>query len=220
MLKEKKIELVIFDMDGVMFDTERLTIKAWKEALIKSGYKVDENALERIIGSNLKLTGKIMSDHYGSDFRLDDIIRESEIIIKDFIDKNGVPLKEGLFELLDFLKNQKVKIALATSTARKKAENNLTLAGVIKYFNVITCGDEVKESKPEPEIFLKSAEKSGVPPEKCVVLEDSRNGIIAAFKAGMFPVMIPDLIKPDKEIEKMLHKKFDSLFDVKKYFEA
>ncbi len=116
-------------------------------------------------------------------------------------------------------KKKKLKIALATSTERKRTEMLLTLSGTKKYFDIITCGDEIVNGKPDPEIFLKTSQKVNCLPENCIVLEDSKNGIIAAYRAGMLPVMVPDIIEPGKEIEAMLFKKFNSLKEVKDYIE-
>ena len=116
-------------------------------------------------------------------------------------------------------KKKKLKIALATSTERKRTEMLLTLSGTKKYFDIIICGDEIVNGKPDPEIFLKTSQKVNCLPENCIVLEDSKNGIIAAYRAGMLPVMVPDIIEPGKEIEAMLFKKFNSLKEVKDYIE-
>jgi HAD superfamily hydrolase (TIGR01509 family) len=133
------------------------------------------------------------------------------------INDNGVPVKPGIYELLDYLVEKKYKLALATSTSREKATNLLERAGIKDKFNVMIFGDEVVNSKPDPEIFLKASEKLGVNPEKCIVLEDSPAGIEAAYRAGMKGINIPDLKMPDEQIKKHAYKILDSLLDVRDY---
>ena len=122
--------------------------------------------------------------------------------------------KDGLYQLLEYLKNNQIKMAVATSRVEKKALNWLKLANVEQYFDVKVFGDAVKNSKPEPDIFLKTIELLKVKADECVVLEDSFNGIIAAYRAKTKPIMIPDLRQPDQEIEKLLYAKCNSLNDV------
>ena len=110
-------------------------------------------------------------------------------------------------------------MALATSAKKSRMEMLLNLSDTTKYFDVVTYSDEIVNGKPDPEIFLKTSQKVNCPPKNCMVLEDSENGIIAAYKAEMLPVMIPDIIEPGEEIEAMLFKKFCSLKEVKDYFE-
>jgi len=214
-----KIKLIIFDMDGLMFDTEKLLFRTWKEACKKYKKKVSNKIFKETIGLNMKKTKEVYKKYFGHSFPFEKIIDESTRLLENHMNTEGVPLKEGLSELLEYIRKKQLKVALATSTERKRTEMLLNISGTKKYFNVVTCGDEIVKGKPDSEIFLKTSQKTGCPPENCMVLEDSKNGIMAAYRAGMLPVMVPDIIKPGKEIEAMLFKKFNSLKEVKDYFE-
>ena len=218
-IEKYKIKLIIFDMDGLMFDTERLAYRAWKEAGIKFNYKIDYQIFKKTIGLDIVKTEEIFKNYYGSNFPFEKIRDEKIKLEENHILSEGVPLKGYLFELLEYIKGKKLKMALATSTNRNITEFLLNSSGTKKYFDIITCGDEIIDGKPDPEIFLKTSQKINCPPKNCVVLEDSENGVVAAYRAEMLPVMIPDIIKPGKEIEAMLFKRFDNLKEVKNYFE-
>ncbi len=215
----KKVELIIFDMDGLMFDTEKIAFISWKEAAHKYGYEIDEELFKKTIGANLKRTIEIYLAHFGESFPIDAIREERFKLSESLVEQNGVPVKEGLFELLDYLKETDIKIAVATSTSRQRAMTLLKMAGIDMHFDYVLCGDEIENSKPHPEVFLKVSERIGCLPENCIVLEDSEVGIIAAHAAGMLPVMIPDMKEPEEEIRKLIYKRLDSLKDVKAILE-
>lgn len=213
-----KIKSVIFDMDGVMFDTEKLAKRFWKEVAKKFNYRINDRIFKETIGLNVLKTKKIYKKHFGNKFPYEEMRNEKVKLEKNYILTEGVPVKEGLFELLDFFKEKKLKIALATSTGRERTEFLLNLSGAGKYFDVVICGDEIKNGKPEPDIFIEASQKLKCLPENCMVIEDSKNGVIAACRAGMLPVMVPDMIEPQQDIKKMLFKQFGNLKEVKSYF--
>jgi len=215
----REIKMVIFDMDGLMFDTERLASTTWKEAGKKFGYDIDYSVFRKTVGLNKPESGKVYREYYGKGFPYEEMRREKIKLAESHILSSGVPLKDGIFELLNYLKSRGLKIALATLTKRSRTEMLLGLSDAKKYFDLITCGDEIKNGKPNPEIFLSSAGRMDLKPENCIVLEDSEYGIIAASRAGMLPVMIPDMVEPGEELEEMIFKKFNSLKEVKEYFE-
>jgi len=217
-IEEFKIKLVIFDMDGVLFDTERLSKELYARAFMKFKYRMNDAIFESTIGMSIKKTSEILKEFYGSQFPFGEIREEKLRMERELISLKGVSLKEGLHELLDYLRQIKLKMALATSSGKRRAKLLLGSSGIREYFDAITCGDEIEKSKPEPDIFLETARKVNCKPENCVVLEDSRSGITAAYRAGMLPIMIPDVIEPEKEVEKMLFKKFNNLMEVKDYF--
>jgi HAD superfamily hydrolase (TIGR01509 family) len=135
------------------------------------------------------------------------------------LEKHGISVKDGLYEILDYLSKTKVKIAVATSTSRERATSLLIMASVDHYFDYVLCGDEVENSKPHPEIFLKVADKLGCLPEKSIVLEDSEAGIIAAHSAGMSAIMVPDMKEPEPNIQALAFKQMSSLHEVKLFFQ-
>lgn len=213
-----KVKLIIFDMDGLMFDTEKLIYRSWKESCKKYKQNISDDIFIESIGLNRKKTIEAYKKYYDESFPYEGIINETVRIFENHIRSEGVPLKEGLLELLDYNKKKQLKMALATSTSRDRTELLLNLSDTKKYFDIVTCGDEIINGKPDPEIFLKTSQKLNCPPENCVVLEDSENGITAAYRAGMLTIMVPDITKPGKEIKAMLFKKFNSLKEVKDYF--
>lgn len=191
---------VIFDMDGLMFDTERLSCAMWKKAGAEKGYDIHESIFSEIIGSNVTETERIFKAQYGQDFPYH-MLRKIRLHYTDLsLQKNGVPVKKGLFILLSFLKEKGMKRAVATSTNKARALEVISLAGILQDFDCIVGGDDVAKSKPEPDIFLETARRMNVDPAGCIVLEDSEKGVNAALAAGMYPVMIPDLTPPSPMI--------------------
>jgi HAD superfamily hydrolase (TIGR01509 family) len=219
MINQLKIELIIFDMDGLMFDTEKISFVSWRDAAALYGYQIDDEIFRKTIGTNLIRTKDIYLNHFGSSFPIEEIISERVRISEEIIRLKGVPVKKGLYDLLDYLSQSNIKKAVATSTSRKRALNLLKLASIYSSFDYVLCGDEIEKSKPDPEIFLKVSDKLGCSPKKCLVLEDSEAGIEAAYKAGMFPIMIPDIKEPNDLTQTLIFKKMDSLLDVKCFLE-
>lgn len=214
-----EFELIIFDMDGLMFDTEKISYVAWKEAAALYNYQIDSALFEKTIGTNLINTKKIYGEFFGDRFPFDLISEERVKISEEMIKSNGVPIKKGLYELIQYLNQNKVKMAVATSTSRKRALNLLRLVQLENYFDYILCGDEIENSKPNPEIFLKVAKELKCTPSKCLVLEDSELGVTAAYNAGMVPIMIPDLKEPSTEIQSLIFRRMNNLLDVKLFLE-
>ena len=130
-------------------------------------------------------------------------------------DGGRLPLKPGIRELLEYLKENDYKIGLASSTREAVVSQQLIDAGLRPYFDNLTCGDMLKKSKPEPDIYLMACEKLEVLPEEAIAIEDSFNGIRSAYRAGMFPIMVPDLLQPDDEMRELSGKIFEDLFKVK-----
>ena len=208
------IELVIFDMDGLMFDTESLIIDCKKRAGDKFGYNITRDIVIQTVGLNYEKTKNLMMEAFGKNFDFDEIYKVSMQYMNEYIIKYGMPYKKGLLELVDFLEEIKILKAVATSSEKKRAQFCLQKAGIDKRFNAIVCGDMIENGKPAPDIFLKASDICNVSPEKCIVLEDSPYGIMAAYRANMLPIMIPDLLQPNNEIEKLLYAKCDSLLDI------
>lgn len=216
----EKILAVIFDMDGLMFDTERLACTAWKAVCTKAGYDITDEVMMDSVGRTELDTAKIMRQQLGEDFPYDKLRKQRVEYAKNHIKCNGIPIKPGLLKLLDYLNEKGIKTAVATSTERCITEENLTSCNLLNRFNCIVCGNEVERGKPEPDIFLLAAQKLHCLPMECIVLEDSFNGIKAAYKAGMRPIMVPDLMAPTQEIRELSHQIFESLEHVVGYIEA
>lgn len=196
------IRAVLFDMDGLMFDTERLYGRAWQNAAILQGCKISDEAILQIKGANKDLVYEILKKDAGEGFDINKGREAREEYITNHINEHGITKKKGLEKLLIFLKENNIKTCLASSTKRKVALSYLKMADVYKYFDDFTCGDEIENGKPAPDIFLKAAGKLGADITESLVLEDSINGINAGLSAGARVIMVPDTIEPTDEIRK------------------
>lgn len=205
---------VIFDMDGLMFDTERLNAEAWLTVGIENGIPLTHDIIKQTVGQNPENTMGIFKSHIAD---LPDFyeLREQRIQhVKRYIVERGIPVKHGLRELLKFLKQNGYRIALATSTPRLLASYYLDTSELTGYFDQLVFGDMIHRPKPAPDIYIKACELLGAAPAECLTLEDSPVGVKAAYLAGTKPVMIPDLIQLDAATGAMLYACFDSLLDV------
>lgn len=194
------IKAAIFDMDGLMFDTERVGRDAWLQVGEQLGFPNLDEVNNRCLGCNQAYCREIFAEEFGDKLTLDEVIAAAKPIQQQYYAEHGMPCKEGLRELLPYLKAHGIKIAMATSSNREVAEQNLEMAGLRGYFDALICGDMVKKSKPDPDIYLTAACVLEVKPEECIGLEDSRNGIKSVAAAGMHGLLIPDLIPPDAEM--------------------
>lgn len=194
----------IFDMDGLMFDSERLTYEIWQNIMDEAGYSYSLDVFKRTIGLKRESTEKIYKSLYGEDFdyKTYKVRCHNEYIKK--IERDGVPVKRGLYEILEYLKMQDFKISLATSTSSQTALPQLRMTDVYKYFDAFVCGEDVTRGKPHPEVFLAAAKRLGIAPEQCIAFEDSINGIKSAHAAKMTTVMVPDYLQPTDEILPMI----------------
>lgn len=182
---------VIFDMDGTMFDTERLSTKGWIYAGEKLGVEVPRALVDAFRGTNPTAIRNKFTEYFGD--RLDyDQTRAVKHEYFEMATKDGIPLESGLVELLKYLNDHKIPAAVATSTEQKRAEMIIKKAGVYEMFSGYTYGDLIERSKPAPDIFLKAAELIGQKPEECLVLEDSAPGLAAGKAAGGYTIYIPD----------------------------
>ena len=208
------MEAVIFDMDGVIFDSERLVYEGWKALSVKYGFDNLDEIYMKCIGVNSATCRQIYLDFYGEDFPYDKYRQERSDDYHARYSGGRLPMKAGVEELLKYLKETGYKIAIASSTRSALVKEQIEDAGLMQYFDVIVGGDQVKKSKPEPDIFLKAAELLVVKPENAYVIEDSYNGIRAAKSAHMRPIMVPDMVQPDEEMQDKAWKICDSLKDI------
>ena len=210
-------EAVVFDMDGVIFDSERAVMNCWLELAQKYDIKDIEKPYFACVGTTMTRTREIMLETYGEDFPYDEYAKESSLMYHEKYDGGKLPMKPGVMELLSYLKEKGKKIALASSTRRETVTNQLRWAGIIDYFDVIICGDMVARSKPAPDIFLKACQELGVSPENTYAIEDSYNGIRAAYAGQLRPIMVPDLLEADDEMRGMAECVCDNLNEVRDY---
>lgn len=195
-------EAVIFDMDGLMFDTEPIWASCWPKTAIEFGVECKEGLADAMRGTNGAEAVSIIREWYGD-----------EVDPKAFVDcfyeiahealAHGAEKKPGLDRLLEYLKTEGIPIAVASSSSREMIKANLIRGGILPYFDSIVSGIEVEHAKPYPDVFLKAADELGVPPQKSLVLEDSYNGVRAGFAGGFHTVMVPDLSEPTEEMERL-----------------
>ena len=215
----EKVKAVLFDMDGLMFDTECLAAAFWKQAGEEAGVAVCDEFLTYCRGSRSQEMERLFYRCHGGDKPFQEIRNRKRQLLSDYLDTHEIPVKPGLYELLDWLKTKPCAVWLTTSTESERALRYLESAGVKEYFDGFVCGDMVEHAKPDPEIFLKAAKQAVAKPSECVVLEDSYNGIRAAIAGGFIPVMVPDLLQPTKEIEMCLAARPETLKEVIHFLE-
>ena len=208
---------VIFDMDGVIFDTEKVYLDIWIEVFEKYGYKMTKELYVNVMGTGRKNVIKTFLENFGDDLPIEKMYEEKDNQLFYIIENQGIPLKEGVKELFSMLKEENYKIALATSAKRERVEKQIKDKWLKESFDAIVCGDDVEKGKPSPDIFLKAAKKIDVEPENCFVVEDSPAGIKAAFSGGMKGIHVEDLKVADEDILKYCQKSFKDLQEVKKY---
>ena len=218
MLSISECRAVIFDMDGLMLDTERLALKAWQLAGVDFGFPISEDIFITMVGRNRWDSDRTLVEIFGSDFPVDAVRKRYRTYVNGWIDEGKLSIKSGLLELLDFLDKVSMPKAVATSTEYKRATHKLSLVNLLERFPIVIAGDQVEKGKPAPDIFLAAALRLEVFPKHCLVLEDSDAGIQAAYDAGMTPVMIPDMKPPSEKSRTFAHKVFGELGEFHDYF--
>lgn len=191
------VRTIVFDMDGTLIDSEAMILDAWKEIAMQNGIPDIEQTLIKCIGITTKETKAVFRQIYGDNFPYEMYSQMASKLYQTEIEKNGLPVKPGVYELFDFLKGNHYKIGLASSTREEVVRREMESIRLLDAFEVIVGGDMVTHSKPHPEIYLKSCELLGVSPCDCYAVEDSPNGIKSAYHAGMKVLMVPDLLPPD-----------------------
>ena len=216
----RKIDAVIFDMDGVLIDSERRSFECFKKVFKEHNFEIDEKFYLKLIGRNVASIKTIMVEEYGADFPFDTIYKKKANLALEITNRDGVIIKPGVHELLDYLNKENYKIAVATSTRRERALQLLEEAKIKDKVNYVICGDQVENSKPNPEIFLKAAKGLDVKPKNCIVIEDSDAGITAAHAAKMIGIHVPDMKFLEDDTKELAYKICDNLVDVKNYLET
>ncbi len=212
LFKDKTIKAAIFDMDGTMFDTERLRFKTLKQASDELfGTPISDDVLLGSLGLSAKKAEELARSVYGTDYPYKNIRQRADELELAHIRTQGVPIKKGLFQVLERLKKNGLLMAVATSSRREIAEEYLINANVMKYFDITVCGDEVQLGKPHPEIFLTAAHELNCAPEHSLMFEDSENGLLSAFGAGGLPILIQDIKEPRPEIKEKAFQFYESM---------
>lgn len=217
MLKTK-IKTILFDMDGLMFDTEKIYVETWKKVGEIYHIPIGNEFLLPSRGMIRADSKKLFQNLYQTEIPYDKLIELRQAMILEQL-KQGFDHKEGLLDLLNYLQKNQYQIVLATSTPKERAVWMLEQAGVKGYFDNFVFGDMVEKGKPEPDIFIQASRSIGCKPVECLVLEDSSNGVKAGKRAGCYVIMVPDLVAPTEEIEKFYDCKLEHLGQVISWLE-
>jgi len=195
-----KLELVIFDMDGLMFDTEMVYYKAFIRGLKEFNLEFDNGVFLSSIGTSFIKTHEILTERYGRFVDIDTLLDKVNSYKDDIVLTEGLPIKTGVLELIEFLDENGIKKAIASSSFREIILENLKISGIKNDFDYIISGAELKASKPDPEIFTKTCADLEIHRDNAIVLEDSLNGLRAAYSAGIKCIVVPDMLPPDAEM--------------------
>lgn len=208
------IKGIIFDMDGLILDTERLYQKFWKEASKQCGYEMSQKQALAMRSLDKSLAKKLLKEFFGDEYDYQKVHDLRVELMAEYISKHGVQAKDGVVELTDYLKENGYKIAIATATNYARANEHLTLAGVRECFENIICASDLKHGKPFPDVYLYACKSLGLSPESCVALEDSPNGIKSAYAAGCVPILVPDGCETEEDALPYAYACVKSLRDV------
>ena len=214
------IKAIIFDMDGLMIDSERVTFECYQERLKDMNLTMDEEFYKTLLGKTIKGIYQRFYDVYGNDFPIENVIQDVHQLMAERFETEGVPVKKGLVKLLHYLKDNNYKTIFATSSNRDRVDKILAQAKITEFFDDSICGDEVTKGKPNPEVFLKSCQKLGVNVDEAIVLEDSEAGIQASYDANIKVICIPDMKYPEKQYEEKTFKILKDLTEVTAYLKS
>lgn len=214
------IKAIIFDMDGLMIDSERVTFECYQERLKDMNLTMDEKFYKTLLGKPIKGIYQRFYDVYGNDFPIENVIQDVHQLMAERFETEGVPVKKGLVELLHYLKDNNYKTIVATSSNRDRVDKILAQAKITEFFDDSICGDEVTKGKPNPKVFLKSCQKLGVNVDEAIVLEDSEAGIQASYDANIKVICIPDMKYPEKQYEEKTFKILKDLTEVTAYLKS
>lgn len=208
-----RVEALLFDMDGLLIDSERIVQKSWELAGRDLGYPGMGQVIYNLLGVNRAGRDVYFKENLNPEFPCDVFAEQASKRFYE-IASDGVPIKDGARELLEYAMSHGYKLAVATSSRRAYAEKVLNELDIYQYFDGIISGDMVEHSKPHPEIYLKASALVEVEPSHCIALEDAPAGIRAASAAGTIPILIPDLLEPSADIEALAFRKYNSLREV------
>jgi HAD superfamily hydrolase (TIGR01509 family) len=205
---------VIFDLDGLLLDTERIAYETFVVTCREVGVRIDHGIYRQCIGANETHARALLTAAFGGAMEYEELRAAWITRYDDTIELQAVPVKPGAPELLALLRARRLPLGIATSSRRERAIAKLQRAGIIDYFAGIVAGDEVAESKPAPAIYQVAAERLGVPAGDCLAIEDSENGVRAALAAGMRVIQVPDLVAPSADLRALGHVIVTSLHEV------
>lgn len=208
---------VIFDMDGLMLDSERAIVECLAQAAREAGHDLPQSLWLRMVGNSEAVCRALLDECIGAEQRRT-VLERSQALYDAVVDA-GMPHRPGITQLLEFLAEHGLPRAVATSTRRPLAMRKLQVAGLLPHFGAVCTSSDVARPKPAPDVYLLAATQLGVAPARCLVLEDSPTGVRAALAAGMHAVQVPDLVAPDEEVRALGHTIIASLHDVREMLE-
>ena len=211
-------EAVVFDMDGLMLDSERAINECMARAASDLGHELPASLWLQMIGGGDGLCRRLLADRIGADATVELLARAEAMY--DVVADAGIDHRPGIVDLLDWLVARGIPRAVATSTRRPLAMRKLAAAGLLPYFDAVATSSDVAAQKPAPDVYLLAASKLGVAPARCLVLEDSPTGVRAALAAGMTPVQVPDMLEPDAAARALGHRIVASLGDAQRLLAA
>jgi HAD superfamily hydrolase (TIGR01509 family) len=208
---------VIFDMDGLLLDSERIALATFVEACRNVGFEADVSVYYKCIGGNAARTKEILTQGYGDSFPFDSVDRLWHAKYEEEAATHPFPVKAGALQLLRLLKERGVRTAVVTSTRHDSAQRKLSNAGLAQFFEFVVGGDEIVNCKPDPEIYLQACRRLGEAAARCIALEDSDNGVLSACAAGLTVIQVPDLLQPSERVRALGHRIMASLVDVTEF---
>lgn len=208
------VKAVIFDMDGLLLDTEKLLVRFWVQAANEAGFPMEREHALAIRSLHRKFAVPYFRGLFGGEFDYVKIRSRRMELMNEYLSENPLELKRGAKELLAFLNENGIPAAIATATDIERTRDYLTRVGIFGCFDRIVCATMVEEGKPKPDIYIYAAKELGLEPRECMALEDSPNGVRSAASAGCITVMVPDLTPPDEELSALAYASVSSLEEV------
>lgn len=213
-MKPLHIKGVIFDMDGLILDTEKLYQRFWKQASNELGYEMPQETALKLRSLDKHLAKEMLREYFGDGYDYEQVKALRVKMMADYVSRNGIEAKKGVRELVEYLEAHGYKTAVATATNLKRANEHLTLAGVRDCFDEVVCAADVEFGKPYPDVYLYACEQIGLKPEECIALEDSPNGVKSAYSAGCSVICVPDRGEVEDEVKDIIYAGAESLIDV------
>lgn len=208
------LKSVIFDMDGLLLDTEKLLVKFWVQAANEAGFCMKREHALSIRSLHRSYAIPYLKSLFGEEFDYFKIRSRRMELMSDYLCCHPLELKKGARELLEYLNGKKIPAAICTATDYERTQKYLTQTGIFGCFDKIICAAMVEHGKPSPDIYIYAAKQLGFEPEECLALEDSPNGVRSAAGAGCVTIMVPDLTEPDDELSELIQARADSLEDI------
>ena len=212
--KTKKIRGVLFDMDGLVLDTEKLYTRFWMESAHDLGFPMSFQQALGLRSLNRTAGQEKLTEYFGPGISYSEVRNHRIELMDAYIEKYGIDVKPGIFELMDHLESQGISSAITSSSPMENIRRHLSAHNLLHRFDKLCSGYDVPKGKPEPDIYLHGAASLGLRPEECLALEDSPTGILSAYRAGCMSVMVPDQDQPSEETISLLYAKADSLSDI------